>query len=127
MDEMKNEFYAMLNSMEEYMSYNQDLAKRIIKELNGLPGLQEKKMFGGVGYILRGNMACGIVENDLVVRTGPDAYESALTRPYTHPFDKFGRSMSGWILVETPGFERDEDLHAWIWLGVEYAGSLPEK
>ena len=50
-------------------------------------------MFGGVGYILRGNMACGIVENDLVVRTGPDAYESALTRPHTRPFDIFGRSM----------------------------------
>jgi hypothetical protein len=109
------------------MAYNLLLANRVREALDSLPGLQEKKMFGGVGYILRGNMACGVLGDDIIVRVGPEEFEMALSQPFTRPFDSYGKLMAGWILVAPAGTENDQDLKTWIWRGMVYAQSLPEK
>jgi TfoX/Sxy family transcriptional regulator of competence genes len=100
---------------ERVMAYDQNLAKRVRDELAGLlgrpslPSLQEKKMFGGVGFLILGNMACGVHGEDLIVRVGADGYEEALGQPHTRPFDMTGKPMSGWVVVSAEGCERDED------------------
>ena len=109
------------------MPYDRSLAERIRGELDQLPGLQEKKMFGGVGFLMQGNMACGVHGEDLIVRVGPGCYEEALSRPHTRPFDMTGRPMSGWVMVAPKGCESDRDLSNWVRQGVEYARSLPAK
>ena len=109
------------------MAYDTKLEERINVVLGDLPGLQEKKMFGGVGFIICGNMACGVVGDDLVVRVDPQETEAILTQPFTKPFDTYGRRMAGWVLVSPPGIERDEDLEAWVLRGVDYVGTLPDK
>jgi TfoX/Sxy family transcriptional regulator of competence genes len=109
------------------MSIPDRLAQRIRAELGSLPNLVEKKMFGGIGFILQGSMACGVHRENLIVRVGPDRYEEALKQPHTNPFDLTGRPMAGWITVKPQGYEADEDLKRWIWQGVEFALSLPAK
>jgi hypothetical protein len=109
------------------MAYNEKTALRIRAELGDIPDLVEKKMFGGVGYIIRGNMACGVHKEDLIVRLGAAAYQDALLRPHTRPFDMTGRPMTGWVMVAPPGFESEADLKDWVELGVEFALSLPAK
>ena len=109
------------------MAFDEGLAHRVGNLLRNQPGLVEKKMFGGVGYLLHGNMACGINKNNLIVRVGPDKYEAALERPYTTVFDITGRPMKGWVVVEPPGFETEEMLKGWVQQGVDFALSLPPK
>ncbi len=109
------------------MAYDQGLVQRVREETSELPGYVEKKMFGGVGFMLQGNMACGVNGADLIVRVGPERYESALAQPHTRPFDLTGRPMKGWVFVNAEGYEADEDLKAWMQQGVEYALSLPAK
>lgn len=109
------------------MAYNQDLTIRIRAELSGFPGLQEKKMFGGVGFIIFGNMACGVLNDDLIVRVGGENSAEALQKPFARQFDSYGKVMSGWVLVAPGGYASDEDLKGWVWQGVEFARSLPPK
>lgn len=110
------------------MAYNLDLAKRIAAEVTGLP-IVEKKMFGGVGYMLNGNMACGILGVDLIVRVSLDDYTQLLKQPSVKIFTmKNGpRPMKGWLMVEPEGYGSAQQLGAWVKLGVEYASSLPPK
>ena len=109
------------------MPYNEDLARRLRDALKDIPGIIEKKMFGGIGFILNGNMACGVNRDDLIVRVGPDRFEEALAQPHTRPFDMTGRPMSGWIMVAPEGYASDEALARWIRQGVDFARSLPRK
>lgn len=109
------------------MPYDQVLAGRIRLQLTGLTGLEEKKMFGGVGFMLKGNMACGVHGDDLIVRVGADGYEAALTQPGARPFDMTGRPMAGWILVSPGGVRSASELERWVNLGVKFAQSLPPK
>ena len=109
------------------MAYDENLAERIRAELGPMPGLVEKKMFGGVCVLVQGNMACGVHGDDLIVRVGPERYEETLARPDTKLFDLTGRPMSGWIMVTPAGVAGDDDLRAWVQQGVEYALSLPSK
>jgi TfoX/Sxy family transcriptional regulator of competence genes len=109
------------------MAYDQSLAQRIRAELNKLPDLQEKKMFGGVGFLVQGNMACGVHGEELIVRVGPQRYDEALSQPHTRPFDMTGRPMSGWVMVTPEGYETESDLRSWVRQGVEFARSLPAK
>jgi hypothetical protein len=109
------------------MAYDEGVAQRIREALERAPGLVEKKMFGGVGYMLHGNMACGVNGNDLIVRVGPERYAEALARPHAREFDLTGRPMRGWVSVAPDGYESDEDLDAWVQQGVKYALSLPAK
>lgn len=109
------------------MAYDKELAQRVHDILSGQPGLVEKRMFGGVGYMLRGNMACGIRGDDLIVRVGPERYEEVLAHPLTRPFDMTGRPMRGWVFVAAEGVADDDELAAWIEQGVKFALSLPPK
>jgi len=109
------------------MAYDENLARRMRAEIGSLPGLVEKRMFGGVGFMVQGNMACGVHGNDLIARVGSDRYEQALARPHTKPFDMTGRPMTGWVMVAPSGVAGDEDLASWVRMGVEYALSLPAK
>jgi len=109
------------------MAYDELLGIRIRAALGALPGLVEKKMFGGTGFLVNGNMACGVHKNDLIVRVGPEQYAWALAQPHTRPFDMTGRPMAGWILVEPPGCTTESALKAWVDLGLALALSLPGK
>jgi TfoX/Sxy family transcriptional regulator of competence genes len=109
------------------MPYDHNLAQRVRDELGQLPELVEKKMFGGVGFMVQGNMACGVHGQDLIVRVGPDSYQTALGQPHTRPFDITGRPMSGWVMVAPKGCETASDLQNWVRQGVQFALSLPAK
>lgn len=109
------------------MAYDEGLAERAREVLVDLPGFVEKKMFGGIGFMLRGNMACGVSGDELIVRVGPANYEQALGKPHTRPFDMTGRPMRGWVMVAPEGLESDAGLWDWVQRGVEFALSLPEK
>ncbi|MBC8254273.1 MAG: TfoX/Sxy family protein [Ardenticatenia bacterium] len=109
------------------MAYDEGLAERIGDMLGEQPGLVEKKMFGGVGFLLHGNMACGVHKDALIVRVGPERYAEALKRPHTRPFDMTGRPMKGWVMLAADGYEADDDLSSWVQQGIEFALSLPPK
>jgi TfoX/Sxy family transcriptional regulator of competence genes len=109
------------------MAYDEGLAERIRDVVSGHPALIEKKMFGGLGFIVQGNMACGVVGDELMVRTGPDQTDEALQEPHTRLFDMSGRPMKGWVLVAPEGYEADEDLQRWVERGMAIALALPPK
>jgi TfoX/Sxy family transcriptional regulator of competence genes len=115
------------------MVYDEILAGRVRALLGGLPGLgnppgfTEKKMFGGVAFLMNGNMACGISKTALIVRVGPAHYSQALHEPFTSEFDITGRPMRGWVSVSPDGCRSEADLFRWIKRGVTFARSLPPK
>jgi TfoX/Sxy family transcriptional regulator of competence genes len=109
------------------MAYDERLAERVREALGDLPGLVEKKMFGGIGYMVLGNMACGVHGANLIVRVGPERYEAALKEPHASPFDLTGRPMRGWVYVDPRGVEKEDDLARWVEQGVDLALSLPPK
>lgn len=109
------------------MAYDESLAQRIREQFDGLPGITEKKMFGGIAFLLNGNMTTGVIGNDLIVRVGADHYESALQQPHARPFDFSGRPMKGWVMITPDGFEADMDLKIWVKQGLDYVYSLTPK
>jgi len=109
------------------MAYNETLAQRMREALFDAPDLVEKKMFGGIGFMVRGNMACGVNKDDLIVRVGPDKYQEALDHPHTKVFDMTGRPMTGWIVVLSDGYTSDAELKDWVQQGVDFALTLPPK
>ena len=110
------------------MAYDEVLAERIREQLGEEPGMSEKAMFGGLAFLLRGNLAVGISNRgELMVRVGPDGTEEALTRPHTRLFDMTGRPMKGWVLVTAEGVKTKRQLAPWVKRGVEFARTLPPK
>jgi hypothetical protein len=109
------------------MAYDEGLAERIREELSDIPAVTEKKMFGGLSFLVQGNMACGVIGTDMVVRVGQEQYKKAMLRPHSREMDFTGRSMKGWVYVGEAGYESDEDLAEWVQMGVGYALSLPAK
>lgn len=109
------------------MAFDPDLASRARKLLIVEEGFSERKMFGGIAFMLNGNMACGVLDNDLIARVGPKRYNEALAELHTRLFDFTGRPMSGWVVVTPPALESEEDLKRWIGQGIDYARSLPPK
>lgn len=109
------------------MAYDQALAGEIRMRLGDHPGLSEKEMFGGVAFMIHGNMAVGVTGDDLMVRVGKDAHDEAIARPGARLFDMTGRPMRGWIVVSPEGFSTADDLDAWIDQGVAFAKTLPRK
>ncbi len=109
------------------MAYDTHLAQRIRAALAGVPGLAEQKMFGGVGFTVSGNLACGVQGDSLIVRLGPGQADEALKLPAVRPFAMTGRPMKGWIFVGPEGFQMEAELSGWVTAGVEFAGSLPAK
>ncbi len=109
------------------MAYDERIAQRVRELISGQPGYEEKKMFGGIGFLIRGNMACGVIREDLIVRVGADKYTDSLLKPHVELFDMTGRAMTGWVIVKEPGFREEQDLENWTSRGVSYALSLPAK
>ena len=109
------------------MAYSESLADRVRQMFGRRRGRSEKKMFGGVGFLLSGNICVGIWKTSLIVRVGPDAYEKVLAQPHVSEFDITGRPMAGWVLVEAEGVDDDAALRDWIDRAVEFVESLPRK
>ena len=108
------------------MAYDEQLASRIRAILGDDPGIDERKMFGGLAFLLDGNMFVGITQ-DLMVRVGPDAWADALARLHTREMDFTGRSMKGYVYVSPEGIAEDDDLAAWIDRALDFVGTLPPK
>ena len=110
------------------MTYDNELAHRIREQLADEQGVTEKAMFGGLAFLLDGNMAVGISNSgELMVRVGPDASDEALARSHTRIFDMTGRPMKGWILVAVEGLATNRQLAVWVGRGVKFARTLPPK
>ncbi len=108
------------------MAYDEDLAERISATFGNIP-IVEKKMFGGVGYLLHGNMACGILDDALIVRVGKENYDEALSHPHTRVFNTTGRVMRGWVMVSPEGTANEDELSNWVEQGIKFALTLPPK
>jgi hypothetical protein len=110
------------------MAFDEKLAARIRRRLGKRAGLAEKKMFGGLAFLLKGNMCCGVHGAELIVRLDPADTERALGERHTRVFDlSGGRPMKGWILVEPKGVATAPALGRWVSTGLKYAASLPAK
>ena len=109
------------------MAYSESLAKRIRHEFTGRRGITEKKMFGGAGFLLHGNLCVVVWKDSLVVRLEPEQAVAALSQPHVRAFDVTGRPMKGWILVEPDGLDRDEQLRGWLQRASEFVAKLPAK
>jgi TfoX/Sxy family transcriptional regulator of competence genes len=109
------------------MAYSETAAQRLRAELGTLPGLTEKKMFGGICFLLGGNMVCGVLGDDLIMRVGAAQHTAALAQPGARVFDFSGKPMTGWVMVAPVSYAAPEDLARWVKLAVAYAGSLPAK
>ena len=96
------------------MAFSESLAARIRDALARRKSVEEKKMFGGVGFLLNGNMLVGVWKNSLIVRLGPDEGEGALVEPHVKEFDITGKAMKGWVMVRPKGVEDDNQLRDWI-------------
>lgn len=109
------------------MAYDEILAARIRDALAGRDAIVERAMFGGLGFLCRGNMCVGVRGDALIVRLG-DRAEAALEEPHVRPFDSGrGRAMAGWLLVDPGGIETTGDLETWVDRAVSFAGALPPK
>lgn len=109
------------------MAFNEELATRIRQTLEGREGVTERKMFGGIGFMLYGNMCCGVVKDDLMVRVDAEAHEDSSVMPYARPMDFTGRPMKGFVFVDALGVNNDDSLKQWINRGLTFAQSLPRK
>jgi hypothetical protein len=107
------------------MAYDEGLATRVRELLGGETGLAEMQMFGGLAFLLDGNMACGVRGGNLLVRADPAMHEAHMAEAGVRPDDLTGRPVRGWLLVEPTG--HDDDLRHWVDRGVAYARSLPPK
>ncbi len=109
------------------MAFDEKLADRIRARLGRRRGLSEKKMFGGVAFMLSGNMCCGVHGDEMIVRLAPEDTDQALRKRHTRIFDITGKPMKGWILVASSGLGTQAALAEWVDVAVEYASSLPAK
>ena len=109
------------------MAYDEQLAERIRPLLSAFPGVAERSMFGGLAFLLRGNMCCGVVGGELMVRVGRESYGAALDEPHAREMDFAGRPLRGFVYVAADGLTSDGDLRAWVERGARYAQSLPPK
>jgi TfoX/Sxy family transcriptional regulator of competence genes len=109
------------------MAYNVDLEDSIEELITGWADTDKRRMFGGIGYLIGGNMGFGIWKDFLVVRTGPEAVESILGQDGIHPFDVTGRPMKGWVMVDGSRWEDPEELARWLKTGRDFALTLPPK
>jgi TfoX N-terminal domain len=109
------------------VAYSEELANRVREAIDGRPGSTEQKMFGGIAWMVNGNMACGIIGEDLMVRLDRDDAAVALAEEHVGPMEFTGRPMRGFIMVEAAGIEDAAELGCWIDAGADFAESLPSK
>ena len=109
------------------MAFDETLAARIRTALGRKRGVVVKRMFGGIGYLLNGNMLVGVWKDSLIVRLGNEEGEAALLEPHVRPFDITGKAMKGWAMVAPEGIGDDDHLKGWIQRAVKFVGKLPAK
>jgi hypothetical protein len=109
------------------MAFRESLAQRIRRALTRRKGMAEKKMFGGIGFLLNGNLLVGVWKDSLCVRLGPEQVEQALPEPHVKEFDITGRPMKGWVLVEPAGVTGGDQVKEWIRRAVKFVRKLPGK
>jgi TfoX N-terminal domain len=110
------------------MAYDEDLADRIRALIGDEPGLTEKKMFGGLAFLIGGNMSVAASgQGGLLVRCDPQQTDALVEKPHAAPFEMRGREMQGWLRVDDEGVRTERELEPWVRVGVEYARSLPPK
>lgn len=109
------------------MAFDEDVAQRIRAALAGRRGLEERRMFGGIAFLLGGHMTAGVVGEELMLRVGPDAYDEVLRRPHVREMDFTGKPLRGLIFVEPPGFRSDADLASWLARATTFVTALPPK
>lgn len=109
------------------MAYDETLADRVRDVLAPRADVGERKMFGGIAFMVGGNMAVGVLGEELMVRLDPDDAEQALAESNTRPMDFTGKPMKGMLFVEPAGTEADADLAGWVEAGADHAASLPPK
>lgn len=109
------------------MPYDEGLAERVREQLADVGFVTEKKMFGGLVFMVNGNMLCGIMPEKLMLRVGPHAHDDVLALPHAIPMDFTKRKMKGFVYVLPEGLEDDADLAAWLDRGLDFAGRLPPK
>jgi TfoX/Sxy family transcriptional regulator of competence genes len=109
------------------MAYDEGLAERIRAVLDARADVDERKMFGGIAFLVSGNMACGVMNEGLMVRMEPAAAQALETEPGARRSDMGGRPMTGWLLVAPEATADDADLERWVRRGEEFAASLPPK
>lgn len=107
------------------MAFNEELAERIRLYTASQKGIEEKKMFGGIAFMLRGKMFCGIVKDELMVRLKQDRYEAALQQAHVREMDFTGRPMRGYVFVSPEGLRTERQLSGWVEFGIECVRSLP--
>ena len=108
------------------MAYDERLAERMRGILAGAPGVDEKKMFGGVAFLKEGKMFCGIVKDDLMVRVGPKRYEAALAEAHVRPMDFTGRPMNGYVFVGPGGTRTEKAIKRWVDQGAAFVATLDD-
>ena len=109
------------------MAYDEGLAERVRGVLAEVADTSERKMFGGLAFMVRGHMTVGIIGDELMVRVGPDGEDDALARPHARPMDFTGKPMRGYVYVAGEGAAEDDDLAAWVARGLAFTASLPPK
>ena len=109
------------------MAFDERLADRVRELAGGRDGFTERKMFGGIAFMLHGNMCCGVLGEDLIVRLGDEAGPAALEEQHVRHFDFTGRPMKSTVMVEPPALVSDDDLAGWVDQGADFASSLPPK
>ena len=110
------------------MAFSEELAERIRQALARKKGIEEKRMFGGVGFLLNGNLLVGVRKDSLLVRLGPEQGDEALTEAHVSEFEITGRgTMKGWVVVSLEGVQGDDQLKGWIERAAKFVGKLPAK
>jgi TfoX/Sxy family transcriptional regulator of competence genes len=110
------------------MAYDEDLANRVRELVADQAGLTERKMFGGLAFLIDGNMAVGVSgQGGLMVRVEPDETDALVAKPHARAFEMRGREMQGWVRVDAEGVRTKRQLEPWVRRGVAYARSLPPK
>jgi TfoX/Sxy family transcriptional regulator of competence genes len=109
------------------MAFDEALAYRIRDILSDRTDVVEKKMFGGLTFMVSGNMCVGVSKERLMVRVGPDQFADSIAQAHARPMDMQGKPMKGFIFVDADGFASDEDLNAWVQRGLNFVHTIPAK
>lgn len=108
-------------------SYEAQTVERVRRMLSENPNIVEKRMIGGLSFLLNGNMCCGVTGNALMIRVGREGLEQALAQPYVRRMEFAGRPLAGFICVSPEGYQSDADLAKWVQQGLDFAATLPLK
>lgn len=109
------------------MAYNEQLAERVRRRLHSQPAVTERKMFGGLAFLVRGHMACGILNSDLMLRLGARQAQAALQQPHVREMDFTGRPMTGLVFVASGGLRTEQHLGNWVEKACQFVSTLPAR